>query len=159
MPDIYQEMAIWDRPLRLLERVALALAYRRHMATPPIFRQYSNAYDMGVMLTEPERIWRGKILLHEAFDMTAHTLNRELLAKACTEPETAATLEDFVNEVIGEHAEERRKKNTFCAALDASAEPGDVYCMTAVKWARCDDVEAAALESLSRLRPPVPALN
>jgi len=155
---MYKEWAVWDRPLTTVERVALALAYRIHMATPEALRQYSNAWDMGTMLTEPERIFRGKFMLEEAFAITASQIARETLVKCCKAgTKTAAQLEHFVNEVIAEHAAERKKQEAFCAALDALSEEAeydgpDVYCMTAIKWARCDDAEEAALEIAKRLR-------
>jgi hypothetical protein len=139
----------------LAERYVLAIAYTAIMRCSPALRMYSDAWDIGEMLSG-EKCWRGGFLLDEqAKPIAAAAMgNRggidpvELVEKLVNGAKHGDAFvieaEAMIAEVVAAHAEERKQCEAFIAKLDAVPDGEQLKddgtpMFTAFKWASVAD--------------------
>jgi hypothetical protein len=137
----------------LAERYVLAIAYTAIMRVSPAFRMYSDAWDIGEMLSG-EKCWRGGFLFDEqAKPIAAGAMGDrggidpvELVEKAVNSAKHGDAFvteaEAMIAEVVAAHAEERKRFEAWITKFDA-ADPDakqlrddDTPMFTAIKWVR-----------------------
>lgn len=139
----------------LAERYVLAIAYTAIMRCSPAFRMYSDAWDIGEMLSG-EKCWRGGFLLEvQAKPIAAAAMGDrggtdpvELVEKVVNDAKHGDAFvqeaEAMIAEVVAAHAEERKQCEAFIAKLDADPEGkqlkgDDTPMFTAIKWCNVAD--------------------